>query len=344
MALLASLVSTAKAGAIIEGDTADAMLGQASINSNESQAVGGYYTNENLAMIEPFALPYLAPGQQVTGATISFYYENVEYGTPSFNVQLYGLNRVRATSSAPISADWYIGANDTANTLLDAKLVTPTTTSNQSVTYSGANLVSFIQKQYANSAFSGMDTSYGTRFIFFRLNPDASQTAWANYQIASARHRTRAWRPTLALTISNGITNIAGRLQFAFTLPTNSVTSAGVYNASTGALIRTLWNNVRYQAGTNYGVWDGKDATGAAVSTGTSYQIKLIYHNVQYTWDGTIGNTSLNQSGGQVYRSFNQPKSMAIAGGKAYYAVGYNELQKFFELQCRESASSQRTR
>ena len=324
-ALLASLVSTAKAGAIIEGDTADAMLGQASINSNEDQEVGGYYTGENLAIVEPFALPYLAPGQQVTGAAITFYYEHFNNGTPPVNVQLYGLNRVSATSPAPVNADWYVGANDTANTLLNALFVTPTTTINQPVTYSGGNLVSFIQKQYANSAFTGMDTSYGTRFVFFRLNPDASQSHTPNYQFASAREPNRSWRPTLALTISNGISNIAGRLQFSFTLPTNAVTSAGVYNTSTGTLIRTLWNNVKYQQGTNYGVWDGKDSTGAAVATGTSYQIKMIYHNVQYNWDGTIGNTSLSQSGGQqVYRSFSQPMSMAIAGGVAYYAVGYN--------------------
>jgi len=330
MAFLASLVATAKAGAIIEGDPADAMLGQASINSNESQAVGGFYTGENLAMVEPFALPYLAPGQLVTNATISFYYENTLYGTPTANVQLYGLTRVSATSSAPINADWYVGANDTANALLNAKFVTPTSPTNQVCTYTGGNLVSFIQKQYANSAFSGLDTAYGTRFIFFRLSPDASQTTWGNYQFASARYPTRAWRPTLSLTISNGVTNVAGRLQFSFTLPTNAVTSAGVYNTSTGTLIRTLWNNVRYASGTNYGLWDGKDSSGNVLSTGTSYQIKLIYHNVQYVWDGTVGNTSLNQSGTQVHRSFSEPTSMAIAGGVAYYSVGYNELADVF--------------
>ena len=327
---MASLVCTAKAGAIIEGETTDAMLGKSSINSNEDQEVGGYYTGENLAIVESFALPYLAPGQQVTGAAVTFYYEKFNNAVPPVNVQLYGLSRVSATSSAPVNADWYCGANDTANSLLNAQFATGSTAINQPVTYSGSNLVSFIQKQYANTAFAGLDTAYATRYIFLRLSPDAAQTQTPNYQFASARHPNRAWRPTLALTISNGITNIAGRLQFSFALPVDSVTSAGVYNSSTGVLIRTLWNNVKYQAGTNYGVWDGKDSTGAAVATGTSYQVKLIYHNVQYIWDGTIGNTSLNQSGGQVFRSFSQPKSMAIAAGKAMFTVGYNELQNVF--------------
>ena len=134
----------------------------------------------------------------------------------------------------------------------------------------------------------------------------------------------------LSLTISNGISNIAGRLQFSFNLPQAAITSAGVYNASTGALIRTLWNNVGYQQGTNYGVWDGNDDSGNAVATGTNYQIKMIYHNVQYIFEGIVGNTSTAQSGLNVYHSFGKMVDMAVGGNTVYYTVGYDENQEPF--------------
>ncbi|HEV3273114.1 MAG TPA: Ig-like domain-containing protein [Candidatus Methylacidiphilales bacterium] len=306
------------------------MVDQTAVNDSSyyttfDLCVGALYGVQSGAMVEAFPLPYLAPGQQVTGASISFYLEQ-KNSTPAYNIQLYGLNRVSATSSMPLESDWYTGSDDTANTLLAPTFVTPTTAVAQSVAYSGSNLVSFVQKQYTNAAFSGLDLS-ATRYIFFRLSPDATQDGYNNYQFASARNPTRTYHPTLALTIANGISNVAGRLQFSFNLPQASITSAGVYNPSTGALIRTLWNNVQYQQGMNYGVWDGNDDSGNPVATGSNYQIKLIYHNVQYVWAGTIGNTSTNQSGTQVYRAFGKIHDMAVAGNTAFYSVGYNEAE-----------------
>ncbi|MCE0523321.1 MAG: Ig-like domain-containing protein [Methylacidiphilales bacterium] len=326
----AFLVGAAKAGEIVEGDSADAMVDQNGVNDGFYDTLYDFYVGaltgvQSGAMVEPFQLPYLAPGQTVTGATVSFYLEQLN-GTPTYNLQLYGLNRVSATSSTPLEADWYTGTNDAANTLLNAKFVTPSTTVGQAITYSGGNLVTFVQNQYANAAFSGQDLSK-SRFIFFRLSPDGTQGGFNNYQFGSARNPNRTYHATLALTISNGITNVAGRLQFSFNLPQASITSAGVYNTSTGALIRTLWNNVQYQSGTNDGVWDGKDDNGNVVAAGSAYQIKLIYHNVQYVWEGTIGNTSANESGRHVYRSFLTPQDMSISGGLAFYTVGYNEAQ-----------------
>src|SRR5450755_1634082 len=68
--LLASLVSTARAGAIIEGEPTDAMVTQSAINNaaystGESDQIGMLYSwlgADVSNMIEPFALPYLAPG------------------------------------------------------------------------------------------------------------------------------------------------------------------------------------------------------------------------------------------------------------------------------------------
>jgi hypothetical protein len=330
LAALLALPTLAKAGALVEGDGNDAYIDQIAVNDGNyghlyDYFVGGLFTPRGVSavMVEPFALPYLAPGQQVTGATISFYEEQPN-GAENYNLQLYGLNRVSATSSAVLQSDYYAGgANDGANTLLDAKFATPATPINAMVSYSGGNLASFIQQQYANPAFSGLDMS-ATRFVFFRLSADSTSMN-NDYVFANARNPNRAVHPTLALTISNGITNIAGRLQFSFNLPKTSITSAGVYNSSTGTLIRTLWNNQQFQQGTNYGSWDGNDDNGNAVATGTSYKIKLIYHNVQYVFEGMVGNTSASQSGVNVYHNFAKMVDMAIGGGNAYFTVGYNE-------------------
>ena len=324
---MAFLVGAARAGEIIEGQGSDAMVDQSAVGDGAyatlyDTPIGGLYGSTISVLVEPFLLPYLAPGQTVTGASISFYFEQPN-GAENYNMQLYGLNRVSTTSSVPLESDWYAGANDTSNTLLDANFATPTTPVNQVVTYSGSNLATFIQNQYANAAFSGLDLS-NSRYIFFRLSPN-SQSLYNDYKVATARNPNRTYHPTLSLTISNGITNIAGRLQFSFNLPQASITSAGVYNTSTGALIRTLWNNIQYQAGTNYGVWDGNNDSGTAVPAGSNYEIKLIYHNVQYVFQGMVGNTSTNQSGSNVYHSFGKIHDMTVSGSAAYYTVGYNE-------------------
>jgi hypothetical protein len=333
-AALALTGGTAHAGAIVEGDPADGGVLKTSVNSGYYntwlvQAVGQQLFTDVGNIVEPFTLPYLPPGQTVTGATISFYLDSTTSPVTS-NVQLYGLNRVSTATPTVTTADWYSGTNDTANTLLCPTFATPANTAKSTVTYSGGNLVNFIQKQYANSAFSGQDLST-TRYVYFRLSPDRSGGNVSNdYEFGTARNSIRLYHPTLSLTISSGLSNVAGRLQFAFVLPQASITSAGVYNASTGTLIRTIWNNQQFNSGMNYGAWDGKDDSGNAVATGTSYQIKMIYHNVQYVWDGTVGNTSTNESGACVYRGYLAMSDMSIAGGRAYYAQGYNELQNSF--------------
>ena len=332
LALLFLTLQAAKAGPVVDGETDAGTVTQGRVNNEVydhiyTGAVGGLYGTDVGNDVTAFALPYLAPGQQITSATLTWYLQGYA-GTPSMNIQLYGLKRVSTTDSSPSTADFYAGANDTANTLLAAKFATPSTPANSTVSYTGANLLSFVQNQYGNSAFSGMDLS-PNRFIFFRLSPDAAPSGFNNYIFALSRNPIRSQHPTLALAISNGISAIAGRLQFSFNLPVSSITSAGVYD-SNGKLLRTIWNNVRYQAGTNYGVWDGKDDSGKTLASGTNYTIKMIYHNVQYTWDGVIGNTSANSAGTHVWHAFGKVHDMAIGNGYAYYTVGYNELESNF--------------
>jgi Bacterial Ig domain len=326
--------NAAQAGATVDGDpmggfTTSSTVNDAAYSSEYTVAIGSLYGSTASCQVQGFALPYLAPGQTVSSASISFHLISKD-GTPPYNLQLYGLKRVSTVAyTLPLLSDWYVGANDTANTLLAPQFITPSTAATQTVSYSGANLTTFIQNAYANTAFSGMDLT-ATRCVFFRLSQDASHSGFDNYVMGTPRNPNRVYHPLLTLNVANGISNVAGRLQFSFSLPQASDTSAGVYNTTTGALIRTLWGNAQYPAGTDYGFWDGKDDSGALVAAGTSYQIKLIYHNVQYVFEGMVGNTSASQSGAQVYHGYEKMQDMSISGTKAYYTLGYNELQNPF--------------
>jgi hypothetical protein len=111
---------------------------------------------------------------------------------------------------------------------------------------------------------------------------------------------------------------------FVFTLPhAGAVTSAGVY--SSGVLIRTIWSNVPYSAGSHTGYWDGKDDLGNAVAPGT-YQIKVLANNINYAWEGTIGNNSTNQSGPTKWASYGGTLSdMVNVGSYMYCTMWFSE-------------------
>ena len=128
-AVLVAMNGTARAGAVVEGDPADGGVLKNSVNSGYyntwlTQAVGQQVLLDVGNIVEPFALPYLAPGQTVTGATISFYLTS-KASPVSANVQLYGMNRVSTSSPTVTTSDWYSGTNDTSNTLLSPTLATP---------------------------------------------------------------------------------------------------------------------------------------------------------------------------------------------------------------------------
>ena len=113
---------------------------------------------------------------------------------------------------------------------------------------------------------------------------------------------------------------------FTFTLPNSATTSAGVYDA-TGALVRTLWRAENYAAGVHVASWDNKDDLGATVANG-AYTIKLVYHNVTYVWEGTIGNNSSSFTGTGVWKSSVTAKGildMATDGTNLFAVKGHDE-------------------
>lgn len=124
-------------------------------------------------------------------------------------------------------------------------------------------------------------------------------------------------------TVSSTTTNTTNPSNgvFNFELKSSFNTSAGVYNSS-GVLIRTLWNGVRYDGGCYSAHWDGLLDDGTQAPLGV-YTGKVLSNNVTYDWLGVIGNTSTDHLGGnQILNPFH---SMAIMNGTMYIASGYAE-------------------
>ena len=114
-----------------------------------------------------------------------------------------------------------------------------------------------------------------------------------------------------------------GTTAFTFDLNASYITSAGVYKPD-GTLVRTLWRKVAYGPGSTTRTWDDKDDGGKLLPVG-HYQIKVLYHNTQYIFDGMIGNTSSPSAGRSVFYGSNSMHNLAIAGNSAFYANGINE-------------------
>jgi hypothetical protein len=135
------------------------------------------------------------------------------------------------------------------------------------------------------------------------------------------------FRFLLALLLLANFNNIKAQnalVPFNFTLSTSATTSAGIFTKDS-VLVRTLWNNVKYAAGTYTKYWDRKDDNGYLVKD-TSFVVRVISNNFKYKWDGgIIGNTSDSITGSSKHRYFDKPNSMAIFGSFAYFSSGYAE-------------------
>jgi hypothetical protein len=111
---------------------------------------------------------------------------------------------------------------------------------------------------------------------------------------------------------------------FSFPITSTVRTSGGVFSED-GVLLRTLWNNRTYTAGTHTEYYDGLDDNGVLVTV--PYTIKVLTNDVTYTWQGVIGNTSSSFTGNTIHHGYEIIRSMAINGSTAYVAKGYDEAQ-----------------
>jgi hypothetical protein len=113
--------------------------------------------------------------------------------------------------------------------------------------------------------------------------------------------------------------------RFTFTLAQDVlVTSAGVYDQTTGKLIRTLWSNVPYKAGTHAQYWDGLDDNGNQQLYG-NYNIKISSNSNAYTWEGVVGNTSTSLTDTTIWKGGTQIADMVLTGSYMKCATGFSE-------------------
>jgi hypothetical protein len=116
----------------------------------------------------------------------------------------------------------------------------------------------------------------------------------------------------------------ATSLGFSFDLPASRRTSAGVY-AADGSLLRTLWRGEWLEAGRHTRQWDLRLDDGRTAAPG-AVSVRVIHHDVQYRWQGVIGNSSA-VPGQMPHRSFLPPASLAVTAEHLLIGLGYNEAQ-----------------
>jgi hypothetical protein len=115
------------------------------------------------------------------------------------------------------------------------------------------------------------------------------------------------------------------KVPFSFTLAAKANTSAGVYTKN-GILVKNLWSGVPYTTGMHTQYWDGTSDDGELL-TADSFEVRVLSNNINYTWEGVIGNTSTASSGNTVHHAFQSMYGIAFAGTHAYYTTNYNEQQ-----------------
>ncbi|MBX2849134.1 MAG: hypothetical protein KTR16_12485 [Acidiferrobacterales bacterium] len=118
----------------------------------------------------------------------------------------------------------------------------------------------------------------------------------------------------------------ANGLSQSFRLNQSAATSAGVYDKE-GNLLRTLWSNILYPAGTHpKPEWDGLDDFGVDVRDKAHY-FKVIANNIEVEWEGVIGNTSDRFVGEGIHSELNFYHDMLIHDGHAYFSHEYSERE-----------------
>jgi hypothetical protein len=131
--------------------------------------------------------------------------------------------------------------------------------------------------------------------------------------------------PALAWMAVLAAGHAATAIDFTFTLSAEHTTTAGAFDSS-GKLVKTIWRNETFVPGTYTKTWDGTDDNGASAPAG-SYQIRLLCHNMVYSWDGVIGNT-YQSFYGDTPKTLGTPGSLVIDGTNALFTVGWTESNK----------------
>lgn len=133
------------------------------------------------------------------------------------------------------------------------------------------------------------------------------------------------WYPVQALALSTAIAlgslpAQSTTIQFSLTQP--RTVSAGVYDQD-GVLVRTLLRNEAMAASTHVVNWDNKDDDGNSAPALSkdgqpiSYTVKLLTHQIAYSWEGVVGNTSKTPFGANIHHAQFPVTSIATTGSPA---------------------------
>jgi len=90
-------------------------------------------------------------------------------------------------------------------------------------------------------------------------------------------------------------------------------------------LHRTLVSHEWQEAGPQFGTWDGLNDAGAAIPNAKDVPIIVTISNVEYEWQGVIGNTSIAKSGPSVYTFAQNFTGIVSAGNYGYVLPAYSE-------------------
>ena len=113
---------------------------------------------------------------------------------------------------------------------------------------------------------------------------------------------------------------------YTFTLAQPNTVSAGIFR-NDSILVKTLFSAEKLVAGTYTRYWNGTDDNGNPINNPASnYAVKILTNNVQYLWQGTIGNTSDSMTGITKHRNyFTCMRGLAFGPTFGYYCSGYSE-------------------
>lgn len=162
----------------IYGLSADRQVSSGGILTDGSPMLAGYSGSTGYASVFVFQLPTLPAGTQFGTASLRVYLMGKD-GTPTFNGDLYGL--ASSSSSTVQASTYYAGPLDSAATLIQDNLVTPSS-AGSSITISPAMLTSYLNAAYANGAGAG-------KYVFFRVNSDlAGLNSFTRYKFYSTEY------------------------------------------------------------------------------------------------------------------------------------------------------------
>ncbi len=147
-----------------------------------------------------------------------------------------------------------------------------------------------------------------------------------NYQLRVTDNAGAVGYDVVTITVKQSLTPSTADGSFTFTLAETSHTSAGVFRKDS-TLVRTLWSDVVYSAGSHTKYWDGKNDQGVLINFADSeYVIKVLDNNLQFHWDGTIGNSSDSMTGEHKHRGYYHcMKGLCFTSTRGYFVTGYTE-------------------